>query len=82
MQCHDNCAACCIAPQITSALPNMLQGKPAGTACFNLGKDLRCQVYNDRPQVCRDFNASEYTCGNNHIQALKLLGELEEATKQ
>ena len=30
MDCRRNCGACCIAPSITSPIPGMPQGKPAG----------------------------------------------------
>jgi uncharacterized protein len=81
MDCHTPCGACCIAPEISSALPNMPDGKPAGIACVNLGPDLRCQTYDIRPAVCRDFSATAYTCGTDHGDALKLLGELERQTR-
>ncbi len=47
------CGACCVAPDI-SAL-----GKPVGVACKHLGPDLRCTIYETRPQVCRDYQADE-----------------------
>ena len=77
MNCHDNCAACCIAPTITSALPNMPNGKPAGIPCVNLDENLRCIAYNQRPSVCRGFQPSDYSCGSNHEQALELISALE-----
>ena len=30
MECRSGCAACCIAPSISSAIPGMPDGKPAG----------------------------------------------------
>jgi hypothetical protein len=80
MNCHPHCAACCIAPTISSALPNAPKGKPAGQACVNLGSDLKCQVYELRPAVCRAFNHCTDTCGSSHEQALTLIGELERLT--
>ncbi|WP_082889911.1 YkgJ family cysteine cluster protein, partial [Oleiphilus sp. HI0066] len=56
MKCHDPCGACCIAPEITSALPNMPDGKPAGVRCVNLDSENRCMEYEKRPKVCREFN--------------------------
>lgn len=82
MQCHQPCGACCIAPEITSALPNMPKGKPAGTRCVNLGEDLRCTVYEQRPAVCRGFQPAAYSCGASHEEALQLIGELEDATRR
>lgn len=81
MNCHAVCGACCIAPEISSPLPNMPKGKPAGERCLNLGEDLRCQAYEQRPSVCRDFNAQADCCGSSHAQALILLTELEQLTR-
>ena len=41
MECREGCAACCIAPSITSALPGMPQGKPADIACVQLDESFR-----------------------------------------
>lgn len=81
MNCHSSCGACCIAPEISSPLPNMPKGKPAGERCVNLDENLRCKAYELRPAVCRQFNADPFTCGGSHDEALKLIGELERATK-
>ncbi|WP_082869066.1 YkgJ family cysteine cluster protein [Oleiphilus sp. HI0125] len=81
MKCHDPCGACCIAPEITSALPNMPDGKPAGIRCVNLDSENRCMEYEKRPKVCREFNPTEYTCGDSFEDALRLISELEAATK-
>lgn len=80
MNCHAQCGACCIAPQITSALPNMPMGKPAGVRCVNLGDDLLCQVYLDRPDVCKGFTPEEITCGTSHEAAILLISDLETKT--
>lgn len=29
--------------------------------CCFLGEDLRCQIFNDRPQVCKDYGNEEHT---------------------
>ncbi len=81
MLCHQHCSACCIAPEISSPLPNMPEGKPAGVACVNLDDQGRCLVYVRRPRVCREFNADAEVCGNDAGDAIRLLGELEQATK-
>jgi len=81
MKCHTRCGACCIAPEISSALPNMPNGKPAGEPCVNLDEDLRCKVYDDRPAVCRDFGPEPSYCGSSHNQALTLLSQLERDTQ-
>ncbi|KZY63569.1 hypothetical protein A3742_03545 [Oleiphilus sp. HI0071] len=80
MNCHEFCGACCIAPQISSALPNMPDGKPAGVRCINLDQQNRCTVYKQRPDVCRNFRAEKDTCGANFDEALTLIGALEKAT--
>ncbi|HVK38365.1 MAG TPA: YkgJ family cysteine cluster protein, partial [Candidatus Kapabacteria bacterium] len=36
MTCRDGCGACCIAPSITSPIPGMPDGKPAGVRCVQL----------------------------------------------
>ncbi|MFY8177903.1 MAG: YkgJ family cysteine cluster protein, partial [Limnohabitans sp.] len=45
MHCRSGCGACCIAPSITSPLPGMPQGKPAGVPCVQLLPDMRCAVF-------------------------------------
>ena len=40
--CRPGCGACCIAPSITSAIPGMPLGKPAGVRCVQLDDDNRC----------------------------------------
>ena len=54
MDCRARCGACCIAPSITSPLPGMPHGKPAGIPCVNLDQNLRCRVFDDpaRPAFC------------------------------
>lgn len=81
MNCHESCGACCIAPHISSALPNMPNGKPAGVRCVNLDQQNRCMVYEIRPKVCREFTADPETCGSNFHDALTLIGALEQATQ-
>ena len=78
MICRENCGACCIAPSISSAIPGMPKGKPAGVACIHLKKDYRCGIYNERPRVCRDFQAEELVCGTERNEALSILTRLEE----
>ena len=78
MICRENCGACCIAPSISSAIPGMPKGKPAGVACIHLQKDYSCGIYNERPRVCRDFQAEELVCGTERNEALSILTRLEE----
>jgi hypothetical protein len=84
MECRPGCGACCIAPSIASPLPGMPDGKPAGVACVNLDPASRlCRVWHtDRyPGVCRDFRAEPAVCGASREEALRLIGELEAATR-
>jgi Fe-S-cluster containining protein len=83
MECRPGCAACCIALSISSPLPGMPHGKPAGTACVNLEpKELRCRIWgqDSYPAVCRRFMPEPETCGGSREEAMSLIGELEKAT--
>jgi Fe-S-cluster containining protein len=77
MECRSNCGACCIAPSISSPIPGMPQGKPAGVRCIHLKDDFSCGIYERRPKVCRDFKAEEAVCGRNRDEALTILRQLE-----
>jgi hypothetical protein len=82
MECRIGCGACCIAPSISSPLPGMPQGKPAGVRCVNLNGDNQCNIWGQPhfPEVCRKFSASAWVCGNNNLEALQLLTHLEALT--
>lgn len=60
----------------------MPDGKPANTRCVQLDANNLCQLFGQpsRPQVCADFSAQDYVCGDNREQALILLTDLEAAT--
>lgn len=83
MECRIGCGACCIAPSISSALPGMPNGKPAGVRCVQLSDDNRCLLFGkpERPAVCRSLKPSEEMCGNTAEEALIYLTRLEKATK-
>ena len=80
MKCREGCGACCIAPSISSPIPGMPNGKPAGTRCIHLKDDYSCAIYNDpkRPEVCDLFKADSAVCGESREEALTLLSMLEE----
>ena len=80
MECRIGCGACCIAPSISSPIPGMPDGKPAGVRCIHLTKDYTCGIYDrpDRPEVCDKFKADPAVCGENREEALELLSMLEE----
>lgn len=79
MNCRTNCGACCIAPSISSAIPGMPNGKPAGMRCIHLTHELRCAIFHspDRPKVCGSFKAEPLICGDNRSEALAIFSELE-----
>ncbi|HEY1089990.1 MAG TPA: YkgJ family cysteine cluster protein, partial [Burkholderiaceae bacterium] len=54
MNCRDRCGACCIAPSISSSIPGMESGKPAGVRCIQLDDADRCKIFGrpERPAVC------------------------------
>ncbi|HIZ50741.1 MAG TPA: YkgJ family cysteine cluster protein [Candidatus Pseudomonas excrementavium] len=82
MKCREGCGACCIAPSITSPIPGMPQGKPAGVACIHLAADRRCNIFHspDRPAVCAGFLADEQVCGHSAEEAVQILTWWEQAT--
>ncbi|MCE2487578.1 MAG: hypothetical protein J4F42_18860 [Desulfurellaceae bacterium] len=83
MDCRVGCGACCIAPSISSAIPGMPDGKPAGVRCVQLSADNRCLLFGrpDRPAVCRDLCPSESMCGRTASQAYAYLARLERLTE-
>ncbi|KFC67977.1 YkgJ family cysteine cluster protein [Massilia sp. LC238] len=82
MQCRSNCGACCTAPSITSPIPGMPDGKPAGVRCVQLGEDNRCLIFGrpERPAFCGGLQPSREMCGDSREQAIRWLDELEQAT--
>ncbi|MCL2658174.1 MAG: YkgJ family cysteine cluster protein [Betaproteobacteria bacterium] len=83
MECRAGCAACCIAPSISSTIPGMPHGKPAGISCVQLDSALRCKLFNDprRPDVCKSLQASREMCGSNRAEAILFLSRLERLTR-
>ena len=82
MDCRIGCGACCIAPSISSPIPGMPNGKPAGMRCLQLSADNRCLLFGqpDRPEVCVRLRPSEEMCGQSADEALAWLNELERHT--
>lgn len=80
--CRENCGACCIAPSITSRIPGMPEGKPAGVPCVNLDSNMRCRIFNtpERPAVCASLQPSAEMCGKCRDEAMNYLSELEKLT--
>ena len=83
MNCRTGCAACCIAPSISSAIPGMPLGKPAGIRCIQLTDDNRCRIFGsaERPAVCASLQPSREMCGSSDAEALAQLTFLEQATR-
>lgn len=82
LACRSGCAACCIAPSISSPIPGMPTGKAAGERCVQLGEDLRCLIFGhpERPAVCASLMPTREMCGDDREQALRLLSILERDT--
>lgn len=82
MNCRPDCGACCIAPSISSPIPGMPQGKPAGVRCVQLMTDHRCAIFGhpDRPAVCGSLVPDPDMCGDSRAQALRWLGVVEQQT--
>jgi Fe-S-cluster containining protein len=83
MNCRAGCGACCIAPSISSPIPGMPNGKPAGVRCVQLTPDNRCRLYGlpERPAICVRLRPSEAMCGASTQEALAYLAALEAATR-
>lgn len=79
MQCRIGCGACCIAPSITSPIPGMPEGKPAGVRCIQLTDQNYCKLFGkpERPTVCSTFKALADVCGTENEHAYQLLTQLE-----
>jgi Fe-S-cluster containining protein len=82
MNCRDGCGACCTAPSITSAIPGMPGGKPAGVRCAQLDDAERCLLFGrpERPAVCLSLMPSAEMCGSHREQAMHWLARLEVQT--
>jgi uncharacterized protein len=83
MDCRVGCGACCIAPSISSPIPGMPYGKPAGVRCVQLTGDNRCRLFGlpERPAVCVALRPSWEMCGQSAEQAYGYLMALEIMTR-
>lgn len=83
MNCRSGCGACCIAPSITSPIPGMPRGKPAGVPCVQLLPDFRCALFGrpERPAVCASLRPTQEMCGASREEALAFLTRLETLTR-
>lgn len=82
LACREGCGACCIAPSITSPIPGMPAGKPAGIPCVQLLPDYRCALFGrpERPAFCSSLRPSEEMCGTSRDAALSHLSDWERLT--
>lgn len=80
--CRPGCGACCVAPSITSPIPGMPEGKPAGVRCVQLDDRNLCRLFGlpERPTVCRAFDYDLSLCGTDNGAALDNITLLETAT--
>ncbi len=81
--CRAGCAACCIAPSISSPIPGMPRGKPAAVRCVQLTADNRCRIIGQpqRPAVCVGLQPSSEMCRQTADEAYIGLMALERATR-
>lgn len=82
LECRPGCGACCTAPSISSPIPGMPQGKPAGVRCIQLLEDNRCAIFGrpERPAVCGGLQPAPEMCGASQAEALAWLARLEQLT--
>lgn len=82
MECRVGCGACCTAPSISSPIPGMPDGKPAGAPCVQLDENMRCKLFGSplRPAVCGGLQPDAEMCGSHRHQAMRYLIHLEQLT--
>ena len=82
MECRAGCGACCIAPSISSPIPGMPNGKPAGMRCIQLDSYNRCLLFGkpERPAVCRSLKPEPAMCGDDNDEAMRTLSAWAEVT--
>ena len=82
MECRVGCGACCIAPSISSPIPGMPNGKPAGVRCIQLDDRNRCLIFGkpERPAVCRNLRPELAMCGDDATEAMSTISAWEIAS--
>ena len=86
LSCRPGCGACCTAPSISSPIPGMPHGKPAGVRCVQLDAAQRCRIFGqpERPAVCGQLQPSLEMCGphdDGGTHARLFLARLEALTR-
>jgi hypothetical protein len=68
---------------MSSAIPGMPSGKPAGVRCAQLTGANLCAIFGrpERPSCCSGLRPSLEMCGLSREQALAFLDGLEAATR-
>jgi uncharacterized protein len=85
--CRPHCGACCIAPSISTPIPQpgggQPQPKPAGVPCVQLDPDRRCRLFGrpERPAVCASLQPTLEMCGPSAAHAMHWLTQLEAHTR-
>jgi len=82
MDCRPRCAACCIEVSISSPIPGMPGGKPAGIPCIQLDEERGCRLFGkaSRPAVCISLRPTPSMCGADAADAAAILRQLESLT--
>ncbi len=83
MQCRSGCGACCTAPSISTPIPGIPAGKPAGVRCVQLDAAERCRLFGrpERPAVCTSLAPMPEMCGTDRTHAMSWLSRLEARTR-
>jgi uncharacterized protein len=81
--CRSGCGACCIALSISSPIPGMPAGKPAGVRCVQLSATNLCMIFGqpERPEVCARLRPEPAMCGGSSADAMRNIDALEAATR-
>ena len=82
MECRIGCGACCIAISISTPIPGMPEGKPAGVRCAQLSEDNHCLIFGqpERPAACHALRPTAEMCGSTFAEAMVYLTWLEAVT--
>lgn len=81
MSCH-MCGVFCTEISISSPIPGMPGGKPAGLPCIHLNSNNLCNLFNSptRPAVCSSFQYDIAICGKSANEARQLIRWYEKET--
>lgn len=79
ISCRPGCGACCLVISISSPIPGMPEGKPAGVRCLHLSESGLCKLFGkpERPSICSSFRPEKAICGFNTNEAIQNIASLE-----